>query len=378
MDGYSTGDALKFAPVRTILKPSLSWLMVFVPAAVAIRYVPALRNDIALFVCAGLAVIPLAGLMGRATEALGARFGPGVGGLLNATFGNAAELIIGLMALSRGLVDVVKASITGSIIGNSLLVLGGAILWGGLKYERQTFSQVAVRASTTSLMLAAVGLLIPSVFHATADDLPRGWSPQAEQELSLAIAVVLFGSYACTLLFSLATHRNLYSGGAEAGHEPEMGWSKGKATMVLLGATLLVAWMSEFLVATVETARERFGFTEVFVGVVVVAIIGNAAEHSTALLMARKNKMDLALGIAIGSSLQIALFVAPVLVFCSYAFGAPMNLEFTVPEIVAVLAAVFVFAQITGDGESNWLEGAQLLSLYLILAILFYYLPATR
>jgi Ca2+:H+ antiporter len=360
--------------VPTIPKPSLNWLLIFVPAAVAIRYVPAWRNDVALFVCAGVAVIPLAGLMGRATEALGAHFGPGIGGLLNATFGNAAELIIALMALSRGLVDVVKASITGSIIGNSLLVLGGAILWGGLRYERQTFNQVAVRASTTSLMLAAVGLLIPSVFHATADDLPRGWTPEAEQHLSLAIAIVLFASYACMLLFSLSTHRGLYSGPVRS--EPdELTWSRGRAILVLLVATVFVAWMSEFLVSTVETARARFGFTEVFVGVVVVAIIGNAAEHSTALLMARKNQMDLALGIAIGSSLQIALFVAPVLVFCSYAFNTPMDLEFTVPEIVSVVAAVFVFAQITGDGESNWLEGAQLLSLYLILAILFYYLP---
>lgn len=351
--------------------------MVFVPVAFWLRYAPGWKNDVALFICSGLAVIPLAGLMGRATEELGARLGQGIGGLLNATFGNAAELIIALLALSQGLVDVVKASITGSIIGNSLLVLGGSILVGGLKYERQTFGKLAVRASTTSLMLAAVGLLIPSVFHATADDQLNGWNAETEQHLSLAIAIVLFLTYACTLVFSLRTHRKHYTGPSEPGDEAHT-WSKLKSMLVLLIATIFVAWLSEFLVSTIEVARQQFGFTELFVGVVVVAIIGNAAEHSTALFMARKNKMDLALGIAVGSSLQIALFVAPILVFASYFIGKPMDLEFTIPEIVAVLAAVFVLAQISGDGESNWLEGAQLISLYLILSVLFYYLPATK
>lgn len=358
---------------KHILRPSLNWLLVFVPVALLIRYVPSLNNHLALFACAGLAIIPLAGLMGRATEELGAHLGQGIGGLLNATFGNAAELIIALVALRRGLVEVVKASITGSIIGNALLVLGVSILAGGIRYPHQHFNKTAVRAATTSLMLAAIGLLIPSVFHVTADLRPSGWSRETEQRLSLGIALVLFLTYGCTLLFTLKTHKRLF---AAPGSPGAGGWSKTRATVVLLVATIFVAGLSEFLVATVEAARDSFGFTEVFLGVIIIAIIGNAAEHSTAVLMALKDKMDLTLGVAIGSSQQIALFVAPVLVFASYGFGAPMDLEFSIPEGVAVLVAVFIVAQISGDGESNWLEGAQLLGLYAILAVLFYFLPA--
>jgi Ca2+:H+ antiporter len=227
-------------------------------------------------------------------------------------------------------------------------------------------------------MLAAIGLLIPSVFHFAAEAHPGGWSPVLEQRLSLAIAIVLFATYACTLTFSLLTHKQLFLGDpvTTGGHQASQpAWSPAKSILVLLVSTAVVALMSEFLVSTVEVARAQFGLTEVFVGVIVVALVGNAAEHSTAVWMARKNKMDLSLGIAIGSSLQIALFVAPILVFVSCAFGRPMDLEFTIPEVVAVIVAVYVLAEICSDGESNWLEGAQLLSLYLILAILFYFLP---
>jgi Ca2+:H+ antiporter len=359
------------------MKPSLDWLLIFVPVAVLCRFVPAMHNDVALFAFSGLAIIPLAGWMGKATEHLAARTGQGIGGLLNATFGNAAELIIALVGLSKGLTSVVKASITGSIIGNLLLVLGLSVFMGGLKRKHQQFNATAARISATTLLLATVALIIPTIFHVAADRHPGGWTPRAEQQLSLAIATVLILSYVALLVFTLRTHSNLFAG---EGHEPpgERPWSVRKALGVLVAATTVVAAMSEFLVGTIETAQHKLGLTEVFVGVVVVAIIGNAAEHSTAVLAAMKDKMDLSIGIAIGSSLQIALFVAPVLLFASYLFGAPMNLEFSLPEVFAVAAAVIFVVQICGDGESNWLEGALLLAVYAILGILFYFLPASH
>jgi len=298
-----------------------------------------------------------------------------LGGLLNATFGNAAELIIAGIALSKGLTNVVKASLTGSIIGNVLLVLGLSILLGGTKYKEQRFNGTAARTSAISLSLAAIGLVIPTVFHLTAHNSPDGWSPLMEQKLSLAIAVVLFLTYFCVLGFSLRTHKHFYQGHQQHAEEAGERWSRGKAIFILLVATAFVALLSEFLVGTIENVRDAVGVTEVFVGVIVVAIVGNAAEHSTAIVMAMKNKMDLSVGIAIGSSLQIALFVAPVLIFLSYLFGRPMDLEFTVPEVLAVVASVYILFQISEDGETNWIEGVQLLSVYVILGILFFYLP---
>ncbi len=365
------------------------------PIAIALRFVPALENPTALFVVSCLAIIPLAGWMGRATEHLAEHLGQGVGGLLNATFGNAAELIIALFALSKGLTGVVKASITGSIIGNILLVLGLSFLAGGIKFRRQEFNRVAAGVSATALTLAAIALVIPTVFHQAAAVVPvaqGGWTPAKEQGLSLAIAIVLFLTYALTLVFTLITHRELFGAdeskaiaaeaGAELtlmeaeqygdGHKP---WSVGKGVGVLVGATAFVALISEFLVGAIEDARESLGLTEVFVGVIVVAIIGNAAEHSSAILLAMRNKMDISIGIAVGSSLQIALFVAPLLVFASYLFGTPMDLVFTVPEVIAVVASIIIVEQISSDGESNWIEGLQLLSVYAVLAILFYFLP---
>jgi Ca2+:H+ antiporter len=379
------------------LKPSIDWLLIFLPVAFGLEYVPALHNGTALFICSGLAIVPLAGIMGRATEHLAKHLGYGIGGLLNATFGNAAELIIALLALHKGLIGVVKASITGSIIGNILLVLGASLAAGGFKYREQRFNRTATQTSTASLFLAAIGLLVPTIFHYSAAS-HDAWQPAVAEKLSLGIAAVLFLTYICTLAFSLVTHKDLLSanpaaagagisasrtphiaaGGASApasrtSSEPE--WSKGKSIIVLLVATLFVAWLSEFLVTSVESARAQLGVTEVFIGVIVVAIIGNAAEHSTAVWMALKDKLDLSLGIAIGSSLQIALFVAPILVFTSWFVGHPMDLEFTIPEVVAVIVAVLIVAEISKDGRTNWLEGVQLLSVYLILAILFYFLP---
>ena len=298
-----------------------------------------------------------------------------MGALLNATFGNAAELIIAGIALSKGLTNVVKASITGSIIGNVLLVLGLSILMGGTKYKEQRFNRTAARTSVISLSLAAIGLIIPTVFHLAADSSPGGWSAPVEQKLSLAIAVVLFLTYFCMLSFSLRTHKHFFQGAHAHADESGEQWSRGKAITILLVSTAVVAVLSEFLVGTIENVRDSVGVTEVFVGVIVVAIVGNAAEHSAAILMAMKDKMDLSVGIAIGSSLQIALFVAPVLIFLSYLFGRPMNLEFTMPEVVAVVASVYILFQISGDGETNWIEGIQLLSVYVILGVLFFYLP---
>jgi Ca2+:H+ antiporter len=369
---------MKLSAMKSLLRPSINWLLVFVPVAVVLRIWPELGNETALFIFSCLAVIPLAGWMGRATEELAENLGHGVGGLLNATFGNAAELIIALIALSKGLTGVVKASITGSIIGNVLLVFGVSILAGGIKFREQRFNKTAARTSTTTLTLAAIALAIPTVFHVTAAGHAGGWSQATEHKLSLAIAVVLFLTYACLLGFELITHKQLYAGDSQGNCEEREGarrWSVSKSLFVLIIATFLVALMSEFLVGAVEAARATLGLTEVFVGVIVIAVIGNAAEHSTAVLMAMKNKIGLSLGIAVGSSLQIALFVAPVLVFFSYFFGQPMDLEFTLPEVVAVIVAVHLLFQINGDGETNWLEGVQLLSVYLILGILFFYLP---
>ncbi len=374
---------------RSPFKPSLDWLLIFVPVAIAIRFL-APQNATLLFITACLAVIPLAGWMGRATEHLAEKVGEGIGGLLNATFGNAAELIIALVALQKGLIGVVKASITGSIIGNVLLVLGLSLFTGGLKFRTQRFNRTVARSSATTLLIAAIALVMPTVFHHVA-----GEKSGAEQKLSLGIALVLFLTYIATLIFSLKTHKELFSGLAPADAEAEANaaeagevvadphgdgegehWSMGKSVGVLFVATIFVALMSEFLVGSVEQARHSLGLTEIFVGVIVVAIIGNAAEHSTAVMMALRNKPDLSLGIAVGSSVQIALFVAPVLVFASYFLGPHrMDLEFTIAEIAAVIVAVGITAQIAGDGESNWLEGAQLLAVYAILGILFFFLP---
>jgi Ca2+:H+ antiporter len=361
------------------MKRPLNWLLIFVPIALALRFWPGLNNPTALFICSALAIIPAAGWIGRATEALAFRVGEGLGGLLNATFGNAAELIIAGIALYKGHMSVVKASITGSIIGNILLVLGLSILLGGMRHKEQRFNKTGARTSVISLSLAAIALIIPTVFHLSADASPTGWSPAVERQLSLGIGIVLFLTYICMLAFSLKTHKHFFLGAeGELAQKGEDHLPRGKAIAILVIATAIVAVLSEFLVGTIESVRTTFGITEVFVGVIVVAIVGNAAEHSTAILMALKNKMDLSVGIAIGSSLQIALFVAPVLVFLSYAFGRPMDLEFSLPEIFAMVASVYILFQISGDGETNWIEGVQLLSVYLILGILFFYLPEMR
>jgi Ca2+:H+ antiporter len=347
-----------------------SYLLLAVPVAIAASIFGA--PPVVKFAAAGLAIVPLAGLMGRATEQLAHRLGPGVGGLLNATFGNAAELILALFALARGLDDVVKASLTGSIIGNLLLVLGASLFAGGLKFPIQRFNKTAASAGSTLMFLATVGLIIPALFHYLAP-----YSSGVEHRLSVAVCVVLVFTYGLSLIFSLGTHRDLVSGMKEdvAAAISEATWGLRHASSILLIATIFVAWMSEILVGAVEATSASLGLNAVFMGVVVVAIVGNAAEHSTAIIMALKNQMDLAVGIALGSALQVALFVAPVLVFASYLRETPMDLLFTTLELVAVILAVLVARMVAEDGESNWLEGAMLLMVYAILAVAFYYLP---
>jgi len=353
------------------LTAMLKLLRIFVPAAILLSFFSP-SSHMLIFLAACLAIVPLAGLLGRATEELTHNTNQGIGGLLNATFGNATELIIAVAALQKGLYQLVKASLTGSLIGNLLLVLGGAILAGGIKHERQRFNVTAARAQVTLLTLATIAMIMPAAFHYLAG--PGGQS--RENDLSLEISLVLMLAYAAHLVFSLRTHKQLF-----AGIPPEAGtatWSVKKSILVLLGATVLVAWMSEILVGSVEEAAATLGLTRIFIGVIVVAVVGNAAEHSTAVMMAIKNRMELSIGIAVGSSLQIALFVAPVLVIVSHFIGPrPMDLVFTPAEVLAICLSVLIGGQITSDGESNWLEGALLLAVYLILAIVFFFLPET-
>ena len=358
----------------------LNVLLVFVPVAFGLRVTGVAPTW--QFVTAGLAIIPLAGLMGTSTEHLAHRLGPGIGGLLNATFGNAAELIIALFALFRGYDEVVKASITGSIIGNLLLVLGASVLAGGTRHRIQRFNRTAAGVGSTMMVLAAFGMLIPAIFYALPEVLRlarvEGSASrlELEHELSVGVCLILMATYVLYLIFSLRTHQDLFNPEAE-GSESDDGnaWGTGRSLGTLVVATGFVALMSEVLVGAIEHTTEAIGLSEVFVGVIVVAIVGNAAEHSTAVLMALKDKMDLAVGIALGSALQIALFVAPVLVFASYLREQPMDLLFTTLEIVAVVLAVFIARMVAEDGESNWLEGAMLLMIYAILGVAFFVLP---
>ncbi len=350
-----------------------TWLLAAVPLAIAAAGLE--MAPVARFLAAGVAIVPLAGLMGRSTESIAHRLGPGIGGLLNATFGNAAELILALLALHRGLDGVVKASLVGSIVGNLLLVLGASILAGGIKHPVQKFNRTAAGSGSTLMVLASVGLLIPALFHGMVGP----GEARLEHRLSLGVSVLLILMYGLSLLFSLVTHKDLFGHkGTRSPLEDEPGpWGPRRSVIILLTATAFVAWMSEILVEAVVPAGQALGMNEVFMGVIVVAIVGNAAEHSTAILVAMKDQMDLAVGIALGSALQVALFVAPVLVFASYLrpHHEPMDLLFSTFEVVAVILAALVARMAAEDGESNWLEGAMLLMVYVILGFAFYLLP---
>jgi Ca2+:H+ antiporter len=355
------------------------YLGIFIPVAVALELAHA--GPVLVFAAAALAVIPCAAVMGEATEAIAARTGPGIGGLLNVTFGNAPELIIAFFALLEGLQEVVKASIVGSIIGNILLVMGVAMVVGGWKRDKQTFSRTAANAQCAMLMLAVAALLFPAIFQLIhGGGLPGVGEERVDfgselEQLSLGVAIVLLLSYVAGLWFSLKTHRAVFNPfGEEQGDEETHHWSVKRAAIYLAVSAVAVGLMSEILVGSISEASDEIGLSEFFVGVFVVAIVGNAAEHWVAVLVAAKDKMDLAINIAIGSSAQIALFVAPLLVLLSFVVGPdPMALVFNGYELGALLFAVLIANLVTQEGESNWFEGVQLLALYAVLGLVFYF-----
>ncbi len=349
-----------------------SVLLLFIPISLAAHFLE--WGDLIVFITAALAILPLAAWMGTATEEIAVVVGPGIGGFLNATFGNATELIIALVALNAGLIDVVKASITGSIISNLLLVMGLSMLLGGIRYKEQSFESVVARVNASSMNLAVIAILLPTAMNYTS----IGISEKTVQNLSLAVAVVLILVYGLTLLFSMKTHAYLYEVGVADIEEEEISHEKPNVWLwsgVLLVCTLLVALESELLVDSLEVATSKLGLSALFTGVILVPIIGNAAEHATAVTVAMKNKMDLAMSVAVGSSMQIALFVAPVLVIAGWVVGQPMDLDFNPFELVAVAVSVFIANSISSDGKSNWLEGTLLLAAYTVLGFAFYFHP---
>ena len=360
-------------PLKHLRRQPSSWgpvwrrmLLLAVPGAFVANSMH--LSPVLVFVLACLAVLPLAGFMGDATEHLSARTGPTVGGLLNATFGNAAELIIALVALRAGMVDLVKASITGSILGNLLLIMGLSLLLGGINKSELRFNRTSAGMSAGMLVAALVGLVFPALFHATHPN------PSALTELRISegVSVVLIIVYLGSLLFTLRTHRWLLGG--DPHDMPGPIWGVARAVIVLALATVGVAVMSEILVHAVEAVTEELGLTPTFLGLIVIPLIGNAAEHATAVVVARKGKMDLALQIAYGSSTQIALLVAPILVFAGLFLGQEMNLVFTPFEVMAVFLATFIASMGTGDGESHWFEGLMLLAVYVIIAIAAFFI----
>ena len=345
-------------------------LLIFVPITLALAY-SGFEGSTVLFVLSLLAILPLAAKMGEATEELAKIFGGHIGGLLNATFGNAAELIIALLAINRGLLDLVKASIAGSIIGNLLFVLGLSIFVGGLRYKEQKFSAHIGSMNSTMLLIAMMSLMIPSMFHFV----PTEHRGDDEKVLSISVAALLILVYILSLVFSLKTHEDLFRGGDSAHdkkHEKPI-WSRNFAIAVLAVSTVALALISEVFVGQIEHVARDFGLTELFIGAIIVAVIGNAAEHIAAVFFALKNDLDLSVNVTVGSSLQIALFVAPVAVLAGVLMGQPMDLVFTPFEIVAVFASVLIVNEITADGKCNWFEGAQLVIMYLIVAVLFFF-----
>ncbi|HEX2057715.1 MAG TPA: calcium/proton exchanger [Actinomycetota bacterium] len=348
-----------------MLKPRLEWLLVFVPVALVLEI--AHGDPIAIFAVSALAILPLAGLIGHATEDLAARIGPQKGGLLNATFGNVTEMIIAFFLILEGELEVVKASITGSIIGNVLLVLGLSFLVGGWGRGEQRFNRATSGLHSSSLVIAVIGLTLPALFALT----PAA-SEFRTEAVSVGVSIILVAIYGLGLLFALKTHKSLFRSDFDHG-EPK--WSIGRAMALLGGATVLVALMAEFLVGALEPTVEELGMSKLFVGLIVVPIVGNAAEHSSAIFLARKDKMDISIEIAIGSSTQIALFIAPMLVFLSLLVGEPyLDLIFSSFEIAAVAFSSIVLGFIALDGRSNWFEGAQLVGAYCIMAVSFFFL----
>lgn len=356
------------------LRSPINWLLAFIPITVALEHAGGVPAP-AVFFSAALAIVPIAAAIVRATEQLATRTGDAVGGLLNATFGNAPELIISLVALRAGYLDMVRASLVGAILANLLLALGVAFLLGGFRHHDQRFNPLATRAYSTLMFLAVVSLAVPSAFS-------RYFSPDGvirqEQMLNLGIVALLLLAYGLYLLFSLKTHAGAFASveGEEAHHSEER-WGLPRAIGSLLVASVLAAWMSEILVGAAEETGKTLGMSQVFIGIVFLAIVGGAAESGSAIAMARKNKMDLSVGIALGSCIQIALFVAPLLVIASYFIAPqPLDLAFNRAEIGSLFIAVMIGALVCGDGQSNWYKGIQLITVYAIIALMFYFIPA--
>ncbi len=352
-------------------------LVPFIPLAIVLSLAGA--SDVAVFFTAALGIIPTASLMSTATEELAARSGPGIGGLLNVTFGNAPELIIALFALGRGLHEVVKATLVGSVMGNVLLVMGASMLVGGIGREKQTFDRTAANVQTTLLLLAAAAAVMPAAFQLVGGGaLPLPGDQRVDfggtiEHLSVAISLVLIATYVIGLFFSLRTHRELFNPPDEVeADEQEFGWSVRTSVLMLAIAGVAVAVMSEVLVHSIVAASHSIGLSEFFIGAVVVAIVGNAAEHWVAVVVARKDKMDLSINIAIGSSAQIGLFVAPLLVLASLVIGpGPMPFVLNGLEVAAMLFAALIANYVASEGESTWFEGVQLLAIYVLIALVF-------
>jgi Ca2+:H+ antiporter len=353
--------------VPTRIRPSLDWLLVLVPLSIVLEL--AGGNELLIFLTSAGAILPLAGLIGRSTEQLALHTGPRIGGLVNATFGNVTELVIAIFLILDDEIDIVKASLTGSILGNLLLVLGLSFFVGGLKHEEQTYNARSASIHATSLVLAVMALLMPALFALSQS----GETHLQREVVSGTVAAVLIALYVAALAFTLVTHEHMFRTPAPEEHPS---WSRRKAVGLLLLATAVVALEAEFLVSSLEPALEDLGLSKLFVGLIVIPIIGNAAEHSSAIMFALRDKVDVTLEIAIGSSTQIALFVAPALVFISLLVGHPMDFVFSTFEVAAVAISTVLVFMISIDGRSNWLEGAQLTGAYVIMAISFYFVEA--
>lgn len=344
----------------------LKYLLIFIPISIVAKFLNASGTIMFIFSC--LSIIPLAGLMGECTEEISIYSGPKIGGFLNGTFGNATELIISIFALKEGLFEVVKSSIAGAVIGNILLVIGASMLAGGLKYKTQKFNEKVTEVTSSMLLFAVIGLCIPALF---THSVPSNLLNTRYEGLSIFVATVMLLIYVLSLYFSFKSHKYLYTVN-DNGHEKQSAkWSLKKSIFILVISTIILAIESEFLVNGIEPITESLHLSSFFVGIIIIPIIGNAAEHSTAVIMALKNKMDVALEIAIGSSLQITLFVAPILIFLSQLF-TPMTIIFNKFELIALIASVLIANRVSHDGESNYLEGVQLIAVYLIIAASFF------
>jgi len=360
--------------VKLTKSSSIYILLIFTPIAVGLEFVHA--DHLVLFVVSAMALIPLAKMIGDSTEHLSTHYGPTVGSLLNVTFGNAAEIIISVVAINAGLLDLVKASITGSIPGNILLIFGLSIIAGGFRYKEQTFSRENIGIQSSMLFLAIIGLAIPTILASTI--LSTSEVQVQVQILSDALAVILLIVYILGIIFTFITHKHLFTPpetSQETHENNDTHWSKKKSFLLLAVSMVGVIVVSEILVASVEKTGEELGFGQLFVGAIIVGLVGNAAEHSSAILLARKGKIDLSIGIAAGSGTQVALFVVPILVFSGIALGQPFTLVFTLLELVTIFLAAIILNLIVLDGRSNWFEGVMLTAVYIIIAIAFFFVP---